>query len=98
MLELPDIQKMAVKSVILFLKHQQEHVESMIKLKIQKAFDFEWMSKMKLVWSDDNSAQASCGGWTQSLGYEYLGTSQRLLLTPLTDRYFVFIASAMRER
>lgn len=70
----------------------------MIKLKVQKAFDFEWMSKMKMVWSADNNAQAACGGWSQSLGYEYLGTTQRLLLTPLTDRYFVFIASALRER
>lgn len=66
---------MVVKSVILFLKHQQEQLETMIKLKVSKAFDFEWMSKMKIVWTADQNAQAACGGWTQNLGYEYLGTT-----------------------
>lgn len=47
---------MVVRSIILFLKHQQEQVESMINLKVQKAYDFEWMSKMKLVWSENNNA------------------------------------------
>lgn len=55
-MELPGIQKMVVKSIILFLKHQQEQVEQMIKLKIQKVFDFEWQSKMRLVWSPENEA------------------------------------------
>ena len=55
-MELPGIQKMIVKSIILFLKHQQEQVELMIKLKIQKVFDFEWQSKMRLVWSPENEA------------------------------------------
>jgi len=36
----------------------------MIKLKIQKVFDFEWQSKMRIVWSPENEAQAACGGWT----------------------------------
>ena len=32
------------------------------------------------------------------MGYEYLATKQRLLITPLTERYFVFIASSLREK
>jgi len=32
------------------------------------------------------------------LGTEYLGSQQRLPLSPLTDRYYVFISSALREK
>ena len=32
------------------------------------------------------------------MGYEYLSNSQRLMLMPVTERYFVFIASSLREK
>ena len=33
-----------------------------------------------------------------NMGYEYLGTYNRLSLAPLTERYFVFMASSLREK
>jgi hypothetical protein len=51
-----------------------------------------------MVWTAENEAQAVCGGWTLNLGHEYLGTNQRLFINPLTSRYFVFMASALRDK
>ena len=45
--ELQGVQKIQIKSVILFLKYQQEMVDRMINMKVQEANDFEWQSKFK---------------------------------------------------
>ena len=97
-IELPNLSKMRIKSIMLFMLHQREQVESMIQMNVQNANDFEWQSKLRIKWTQDHEAQAVCGGWSLSLGYEYLGTSQRLMLTPLSQRYFVFMSSALREK
>ena len=74
-IELPNLSKMRIKSMILFMMHQREQVDSMIQLQVQNHNDFEWQSKLRMQWTVDHEAQAVCGGWSLSLGYEYLGTS-----------------------
>ncbi len=96
--ELPGIAKQRIKSIVLFLRHQQEIVDTLIRLQVANVNDFEWQAKLRLTWSAEFEAQAVCGGWSLNLGHEYLGTQQRLMITPLTQRYFVFIASALREK
>lgn len=73
-------------------------ITELINNKVIDPIDFEWQSKLRVIWTSDNEAEAVCGGWNQRFGYEYLGTQQKLVITPLTSRYFVFIASALRER
>lgn len=79
----------------------------MITLDIHDKNDFEWLSKVKVLWNEspDGAGPMSqegpvvqCGGWQQQLGTEYLGSQQRIPLSPLTDRYYVFISSALREK
>lgn len=42
--------------------------------------------------------KVECGGWSTQQGNEYLGAKPRLLLTPQTNRYYVFISAALREK
>ncbi|KAF8071068.1 Dnah1 [Scenedesmus sp. PABB004] len=60
---------------------------------LQRASDFEWVSRLRYYWRDDvfvDMAQASI-----AYGYEYLGNSARLVITPLTDRCYLTLMSAM---
>jgi hypothetical protein len=60
---------------------------------IQHPTDFEWISRMRMYWRDDvfvDMVQASI-----SYGYEYLGNTPRLVITPLTDRCYMTLMSAM---
>ena len=41
---------MNLKTMVLFLKHQQELVDNLINYKVDKPNDFEWMSKLRMSW------------------------------------------------
>ena len=60
---------------------------------LKQITDFEWVSRLRYYWRDDvfvDMAQASI-----AFGYEYLGNSPRLVITPLTDRCYMTLMSAM---
>jgi len=40
--ELPGIAKQRIKSIVLFLRHQQEQVDTLIRLQVANVNDFEW--------------------------------------------------------
>jgi hypothetical protein len=61
--------------------------------------DYEWQKQMRLTWNGkDQGCKVDCGAWTTYQGNEYLGSLTRLALTPLTNKYFVFISAAFREK
>lgn len=102
---LTGVQQMVMRNVILFLMHQRDSIDKMITLDIHDKNDFEWLSKVKVLWNEADDAAVNvdgpvvqCGGWQQQLGTEYLGSQQRIPLSPLTDRYYVFVSSALREK
>ena len=69
---LTGVQKMVMRNVILYLIHQRDSIEKMITLDIHDKNDFEWLSKVKVLWneSEDGAGLTSqdgpvvqCGGW-----------------------------------
>lgn len=73
-------------------------VDRLFQSKVIDVNDFEWLSKMRPSWSLEDEAMMTCGDWTMPMGYEYLGTFNRTMIVPLTERYFVFVASSLREK
>ena len=79
---LTGVQKMVMRNVILFLIHQRDSIDKMITLDIHDKNDFEWLSKVKVLWNESEEAGlmiqegpvVQCGGWQQQLGTEYLGS------------------------
>ena len=59
---------------------------------VQSVNDFEWISQLRYYWKEDPGKKDKHGLFIQAVnaefpyGYEYLGNSGRLVITPLTDR------------
>jgi hypothetical protein len=90
---------MIMKSIASFLIYQRDIVDNLMNKNITEVEDFEWQSQIRLFWTGiEPSCKVLCGGWSENQQNEYLGSLPRLVMTPLTNRYFVFIASALREK
>lgn len=93
------IQKLVFKSIVTFLAHQRDIVENLTAKGITEVEDFEWQSQVRLFWTGvEPACKVLCGGWSGNQQNEYLGSQPRLVVTPLTNRYFVFISSALRDK
>ena len=58
--------------------------------------DFKWVKQLRYYWEEDSEdckiRQVSA---TLSYGYEYMGATSRLVITPLTDRCWITISNAL---
>lgn len=79
--------------------HNRDVVSKMVDLGIHDPQDFEWMSQLRYYWEDSwQDGQAVKKGMKTVVarivnarclyGYEYLGNTMRLVITPLTDRCY----------
>ena len=93
---LTKIARKKVNNLLIIDIHARENVSSFVKECIFSAKQFEWESKLRFYWSrvDDNCVIRQCSG-NFSYGYEYLGLSDRLVITPLTGRCYMILTQAI---
>ena len=102
-----DLTKLEMKtmSALLVIEvHARDVVESFIAMGVASLADFEWISQLRYYWYDDDVPTSAGVGsgivakmcqCVYPYGYEYLGNSSRLVITPLTDRCYMTLMGAM---
>ena len=102
--KLTKLQSQVMSALIVMEIHARDVVEALIRLKVSAVTDFEWVSQLRYYWEEKPSAigetnllvrMVQC---TFPYGYEYLGASSRLVITPLTDRCYMTLMGALHVK
>ena len=67
--------------------HARDVVQKLDSVGTQSPTDFSWISQLRY-YRDDTSILVKMITTTVAYGYEYLGNTGRLVITPLTDRCY----------
>ena len=67
--------------------HAKDVIDILIKDDCESIYDFTWISRLKYYFKD-NDFKINMVNASINYGYEYLGNSDRLVITPLTDRCY----------
>lgn len=94
--ELTELQRKIVVALITVDVHARDIVEELKEHSVSSAQDFRWQKQLKYSWDEDvDDVRIRQVSATLSYGYEYMGATSRLVITPLTDRCWITISNAL---
>ena len=93
---LPELARMTLGSLIVLEVHAKDVLEELINNGTGHAQDFDWISRLRYYF-EHKEKQLHVRMVTTEIayGHEYLGNSTRLVITPLTDRCYRTLMSAL---
>jgi dynein heavy chain len=88
--DLSKLQRVLLGALTVIDVHARDVVGNMIAKKVTAMEDFEWTKQLRYYWEidkkEDDIVVRQCNTRFPS-GHEYLGNSERLVITPLTDQW-----------
>ncbi|XP_057662092.1 dynein axonemal heavy chain 12 isoform X1 [Diorhabda carinulata] len=84
---LTNLSRITIKALIVIDVHAKDVVDSLFKERVTNDREFKWLSQMRYYLEDDEALVRLINA-TVKYAYEYLGNSDRLVITPLTDRCY----------
>nr|XP_023012338.1 LOW QUALITY PROTEIN: dynein heavy chain 7, axonemal-like [Leptinotarsa decemlineata] len=84
---LTNLSRITIKALIVIDVHAKDVVEELLSKKVGSDKEFKWLSQMRYYLEDDEALVRLINA-TVKYAYEYLGNSDRLVITPLTDRCY----------
>ncbi|XP_077988088.1 dynein axonemal heavy chain 2-like [Glandiceps talaboti] len=93
---LTKMQRAKIVALVTIEVHARDVIEKLIKTKTNDVTAFEWLMQLRVYWDKEIDDCVVRQTNTQfQYGYEYLGNSGRLVITPLTDRCYMTLTTAL---
>lgn len=79
------MQTITMNALIVLDVHARDVVETLHEQGVDDVGAFEWIMQLRYYWENDD-CYVKCIQTNFPYGYEYLGNTLRLVITPLTDK------------
>ncbi|CAH1408276.1 unnamed protein product [Nezara viridula] len=94
--DLGKLPRLKIQAIATIEIHARDVIDAMFRAKCMNVSAFEWLSQLRFYWDKDlcicNVRQTNT---LFRYGYEYLGNPDRLAITPLTDRCYITLTTAL---
>ncbi len=91
---LKPLERKTLEALVVIDVHARDIIEELINKQILHIEDFHWQIQMKYYFESLISLKIRIMHFEKTYGYEYLGNSGRLVITPLNDRCYRTLLSA----
>lgn len=93
--EINDLLRCTLKALIVLDVHCRDVIEELLFKQISNKEDFSWQCQLRYYNENDDKIVVRIINASLDYTYEYLGNSERLVITPLTDRCYRTLCGAI---
>ncbi|OQS01914.1 dynein heavy chain [Thraustotheca clavata] len=97
--EMAKLDRMKVITIITVDVHARDVISTLVAKKVSSALDFTWQSQLRYCYLNPQTTKQVAiriCDYRAIYSYEYIGNCGRLVITPLTDRCYVTMTTALR--
>jgi dynein heavy chain len=91
---LTKLNRATLSALVVMDVHARDVTRSLADSGVSEASDFQWTSQLRMYWEEETVPVRMMNASIE-YGYEYLGNSGRLVVTPLTDRCYRTLMGAI---